>query len=44
MQKVQDKMFAEVQGWCRVCRGGVSGAGVVQVVQVGVLATCTVGT
>ena len=44
MQKVQDKMFAEVQGWCRGCRGGASGAGVVQVVQVGVLATCTVGT
>ena len=32
MQKVQDKMLAEVQGWCRGCRGG---AGAVQVVQGG---------
>ena len=48
MQKVQDKMLAEVQGWCRGCRGG---AGAVQVVQGGcrrgaggaggVQATCT---
>ena len=30
MQKVQDKMLAEVQVWCRRCRGG---AGAVQVVQ-----------
>ena len=48
MQKVQDKMLAEVQGWCR------GGAGAVQVVQGGcrrgaggaggVQATCTVCT
>ena len=30
VQKVQDKMIAEVQEWCRGCRGG---AGAVQVVQ-----------
>ena len=30
MQKVQDKMLAEVQGWCRGCRGGAGGAGRVQ--------------
>ena len=30
VQKVQDMMLAEVQGWCRGCRGG---AGAVQVVQ-----------
>ena len=53
MQKVQDKMLAEVQGWCRdpECRGG---AGAVQVVQGGyrggsggaggMQATCTVCT
>ena len=32
VQKVQDRMLAEVQGWCRGCRGGV---GAVQVVQGG---------
>ena len=32
MQKVQGKMLAEVQGWCRGCIGG---AGAVQVVQGG---------
>ena len=32
VQKVQDKMLAEVQEWCRGCRGG---AGAVQVVQGG---------
>ena len=48
MQKVQDMMLAEVQGWCRGCRGGAGavqercrggagGAGEVQ-------ATCTICT
>ena len=27
---MQDKMLAEVQGWCRGCRGGAGGAGRVQ--------------
>ena len=42
VQKVKDKMLAEVQGWCRGCRGGAAvqgrcgeGAGEVQVVQGG---------
>ena len=30
VQKVQDKMLAEVQMWCRGCRGGACGAGRVQ--------------
>ena len=34
VQKMQDKMLAEVQGWCRGCRGGAGGAEEVQVVQV----------
>ena len=48
MQKVQDKMLAEVQGWCRGagvaeavqgrCREGAGGAAL------GVQATCTVCT
>ena len=30
VQKVQDMMLAEVQRWCRGCRGGAGGAGEVQ--------------
>ena len=30
VQKVQDMMLAEVQGWCKGCKGGAGGAGEVQ--------------
>ena len=45
---MQDNMLAEMQGWCRGCRGGAGGAGMVQGrcrwCRGGVQATCTVCT